>query len=53
VTGAKACSIDNAIGFVSCSGTRVVTPAQSTTYTLTASAHSGMVKASATVSVTP
>ncbi len=51
VTGAQTVSIDNGIGPVPLSGTRVVTPYATTTYTLTASNLSGSRTASATVAV--
>jgi hypothetical protein len=52
VTGATAVSIDQGIGEMLSSGTKLVSPTITTTYTLTATNSSGSVMASATVAVT-
>jgi len=51
VSGANTVSIDPAIGNVALSGTRVVLPAKTTTYTLTASNQAGSITATAQVVV--
>jgi len=51
VTGATNISIDNNVGTVSASGTKTVSPTQTTTYVLTATNSSGSVGAGATVQV--
>jgi hypothetical protein len=51
VTGARSVSIDNGVGSVALSGSRTVTPAVTTTYTLTAQNASGSVSATAVVTV--
>ncbi|MBN1152397.1 MAG: hypothetical protein JXA58_04235 [Dehalococcoidia bacterium] len=51
VTGANSVTIDQGIGSVSSSGTRVVTPGDSTTYTLTAASGVGSVAVSTVVLV--
>lgn len=51
VSGATAITIDNSIGSVSASGSIVVTPQQTTTYTLTATNASGSTTAQAVVTV--
>jgi hypothetical protein len=53
VQGATSVSIDNGIGNVAATGSRTVTPAATTTYTLTAVGPSGNVTLSTTVTVTP
>jgi hypothetical protein len=54
VTGAAAISIDQGIGTVTGTGSKSVTPSQTTTYTLTAqNAGGGMVTAQAKVTVVP
>ncbi len=53
VTGADTVSIDNGIGTVSATGTRGVSPTQTTTYTLTATGAEGTTTKSVTVTVTP
>jgi len=52
VSSATSISINQGIGAVSSSGTRLVSPAATTTYTLTATNSSGSVTASTTVTVT-
>ncbi|HXS96498.1 MAG TPA: PA14 domain-containing protein [Candidatus Limnocylindrales bacterium] len=51
VNGATTIAIDNAVGDVSSLTSKVVTPGQNTTYTLTATNSAGSVTATATVSV--
>jgi uncharacterized protein YkwD/chitodextrinase len=53
VSGATALSIDNGIGAVTGSGSRAVTPAQTTTYRLTATNNAGTSSKSVTVTVAP
>ena len=53
VTGATSVSIDQGIGVVGASGTKVVSPATSTTYTMTATNSAGTVTRSAVVTVNP
>jgi hypothetical protein len=53
VTGAATVSIDPEVGNVSLSGNRVVMPAKTTTYTLTATNAAGSVTATAQVIVSP
>jgi len=53
MTGANSVSIDNGIGQVAVVGTRVITPASSTTYTLTATNSSGTFTRSAMTTVNP
>jgi hypothetical protein len=53
VSGATTVSIDQGIGTVSASGTRAVSPATTTTYTLTATNSHGSVTALVTVVVSP
>jgi hypothetical protein len=53
VTGATSVSIDQGIGAVSASGTKVVSPATSTTYTLTATNSAGTITRSAVVTLNP
>jgi len=53
VSGASSVNIDNGIGDVSNATTRVVSPAQTTSYKLTASSSGGVVTAVATVTVAP
>lgn len=52
VTGSNSVAINTGIGTVPAAGTRRVTPAETTTYTLTANGPGGDVTASATVTVT-
>ncbi len=52
ITGAGAVAINTGIGTVPAAGTRRVVPAETTTYTITASGPGGDVTASATVTVT-
>ena len=51
VTGATSVSIDQGIGMVDAAGTRIVSPAASTTYTITASNSNGSVTAQVTVTI--
>jgi len=51
VTGANSVSIDNGIGQVDVVGTRVISPASSTTYILTATNSSGTITSSAVTTV--
>lgn len=51
-TNATTVSLDNGIGSVATSGSQIVSPASSTTYTLTASSPGGSVTASVTITVT-
>ncbi|MCU1232338.1 MAG: Allergen V5/Tpx family protein [Candidatus Solibacter sp.] len=51
VTGANTVSIDGGIGAVSGTGSKTVSPAQTTTYTLTATNAAGSITARATVTV--
>jgi hypothetical protein len=51
VTGATTVSIDQGVGAVPLSGTKLVTPASTTAYTLTTTNSSGSVDASATVTI--
>ena len=53
VTGANSVSIDQGIGQVAVAGTSVVSPAVSTTYTITASNSNGSVTAQVTVTIGP
>jgi hypothetical protein len=53
VTGATSVSIDQGIGVVGASGTKVVSPATSTTYTMTATNSAGTITRSAVVTVNP
>ena len=53
VTGASSVSIDQGIGNVSPGGTKPVTPATTTTYTITATNGSGSAKLVATINVNP
>jgi len=53
VTGATSVSIDQGIGVVLPSGTKVVSPATSTTYTLTATNSAGTITRSAVVTLNP
>jgi hypothetical protein len=53
VDGATSVSIDRGVGDVSSSGTQVVSPTTSTTYTLTATNEYGSVDESITLTVTP
>jgi hypothetical protein len=53
VTGATSVSIDQGIGVVSASGIRVVSPATSTTYNLTATNAAGTIIRSAVVTLNP
>jgi uncharacterized cupredoxin-like copper-binding protein len=53
VQGASSVSIDNGVGNVAATGSTTVTPATTTTYTLTAVAPAGNVTATATVTVNP
>ena len=53
VQGASSVSIDNGVGNVALTGSTTVTPATTTTYTLTAVAPAGNVMVSATVTVNP
>ena len=53
VTGATSVSIDQGIGVVGASGTKVVSPSTSTTYTMTATNSAGTVTRSAVVTVNP
>jgi uncharacterized cupredoxin-like copper-binding protein len=53
VQGATSVSINNGIGNVAATGSTTVTPAATTTYTLTAVGPSGNVTATTTVTVTP
>lgn len=52
VTGATSASIDQNLGYIASSGTRLVSPTATTTYTLTATNSSGSVKSLTTVTVT-
>ena len=51
--GATSVSIDNGVGNVAATGSTTVTPAITTTYTLTAVAPAGNITATATVTVNP
>ena len=51
VTGANSVSIDQGIGQVNAAGTRVVSPATSTVYTISATNSAGTVTSSATIMV--
>ena len=51
VTGATSASIDQGVGAMATSGTQLVTPNTTTTYTLTATNAAGSVSASATVNI--
>jgi hypothetical protein len=51
VTGANSVSIDNGIGQVDVVGSRVISPASSTTYTLTATNSAGTITSSAVTTV--
>jgi len=53
VTGATSVSIDHGIGSVPLSGNQTVSPAATTTYTVTATNSSGFISASTTVTVNP
>jgi uncharacterized cupredoxin-like copper-binding protein len=53
VQGATSVSIDNGVGNVAATGSTTVTPATTTTYTITAVAPAGNVTATATVTVNP
>lgn len=50
-TDATSCSIDNGVGTVACTGSMIVTPGSSMTYTLSASAGGATISATADVSV--
>jgi peptidoglycan-associated lipoprotein len=52
VSNATSISIDNGVGDVQSSGTRRITPAETTTYRLTASGPNGVVNGTTTVTVT-
>jgi peptidoglycan-associated lipoprotein len=52
VSNATSISIDNGVGDVQSSGTRQITPAETTTYRLTASGPNGVVNGTTTVTVT-
>ena len=53
VTGANTVSIDNGIGVVNAVGSRVISPATSTVYTISATNSSGTVTSSAVTTVNP
>jgi len=52
-TGATSATIDNGVGAVATSGSRAVSPAQSTTYTLTVTGAGGAATRAVTVTVNP